>query len=349
MTTTIVGIGIGGLGGLETRQLDAMDGVSVVAGADPNADARAAFADAVGGETYESVERMLQEFSDADAATVASPHTLHHEQVTACLDAGMDVHVEKPMVTDLDDAVDLVSTVRERDAVLQVGYQRHFDPRYEELRRLVAGGRIGEPRFANCYLEQDWLTAQAGSWRTDPALSGGGQLYDSGSHLLDALLWTTDTEPREVAALVERRDADVDVDTALSVGLERPDGGRLTASVGVTAGGTTGPDVGEGLVVHGTAGSVEYDGERVSVTERDGGHTYTATVEGDTDYRTLTREKLSAFVDAVRGEREVAVPAEVGLRVTALTEAAYRAADRGETVDVQALLAEARERTGASA
>ena len=116
---------------------------------------------------------------------------------------------------------------------LQVGYQRHFDPVFRELKRLVTGGRIGEIHAANAYLGQDWIEIQRGAWRTDPALSGGGRLYDSGSHLLDALLWTLDAEPGTVAAVTDDRGEDVDVNSALAATLERGAAAPVTASVGV--------------------------------------------------------------------------------------------------------------------
>ena len=188
---------------------------------------------------------------------------------------------------------------------------------------------------------QDWLDVVADSWRTNPELSGGGQLYDSGSHLLDALLWVTGSRPVSVAATTDSRGEAVDINSALAATLER-DGRPITASIAVTGEGVTGPDTGEGLFVWGSDGAIEYDGERVRV--REGAVEYAAGIE-DPSFETLTRRKLANFVRAVRGEESPAVGPEVGLRITALTEAAYEAAETGRTVDVEARIEAARDRT----
>jgi predicted dehydrogenase len=346
-------VGLGGLGGLELEVYDDMDGVNVVAGADVSEGAREAFADEYGAPTYESHEAMLADH-DLDAVSIVTPHTLHYEQAMACFDAGADVFLEKPMVTGVENAVDLVETAAEQGRVLQVGYQRHFDPLFRELRRVVASGRIGEVHAANAYLGQDWIEIQRGAWRTDPDLSGGGQLYDSGSHLLDALLWSLDAEPRTVAAVTDDRGEAVDVNSALAVTLERTASGgedeassasTITASVGVVGDGTNGePD--EGLVVWGTDGHVRYADGRLTIFED--GVTYDGEIAGDRDFTTLTRRKLSDFVRSVEDRTEPAVPGSFGLQVTALTEAAYEAAETGRTVDVQAKIADARETSNAA-
>jgi predicted dehydrogenase len=273
-------VGLGSLGRLELSILESLDEVTVVAGADPSPATRREVAAAHDVTTYADHEALLSaERPDLDLVSIASPHTLHYEQAVAAMEAGAHVHLEKPMVTDLGDARDLIDRAAAADLTLGVGYQRHFDPRFRELRRVIDDGRIGEPHMAACHLEQLWIAANHDRWRGDPALSGGGQLYDSGSHLLDALLWTTRSTPAAVSAEIDHRGFDVDVNAALSVRLDREsadgdvgdgdggtDSGRLTASVGVTGAGQTAPGTGESIRVWGTGGAVSFDGERVRVT-----------------------------------------------------------------------------------
>ncbi|MFC4451725.1 Gfo/Idh/MocA family protein [Halorussus aquaticus] len=339
MALRLGAIGLGGLGNIELGLYDEMDDVEIVAGADVSDGAREAFAAEYGAPTYETHEQMLAD-RDLDAVNVVTPHTLHYEQAMDCFAAGADVFLEKPMVTGIENAVDLVAAADERGRVLQVGYQRHFDPLFRELKRIVTSGRLGEIHAANAYLGQDWIAIQRGSWRTDPDLSGGGQLYDSGSHLLDALLWTLDAEPRSVAAVADDRGETVDVNSALALTLDREgDAAPVTASVGVVGDGTNGePD--EGMVVWGTEGHVRYEDGRLTVYED--GVTYEGEVAGDRDFETLTRRKLSDFVRASEDGTEPAVPGPFGLRVTALTESAYEAAETGRTVDVRERIEQAR-------
>ena len=335
MTITVGFAGLGSMGAGQARGFAGLD-AGVVAGADPSAAAREAFADEFGARLYEDVGSMLAG-EELDALNVTTPHTLHHEHVRAALEAGLHVHVEKPMVTDIGEATELVELADERDLVLQVGYQRHHDPRYREVKRFVDSGRLGTIHAASCYLEQAWRRVATDSWRENPNLSGGGQLYDSGSHLLDALLWVLDAEPRRVAAIMDERGMDVDINSALAVNLETDDG-PVTASVGVTGEGSSTPHVGEHLAIFGTKGSVRFDRERVTVTVEDEVG-YSATFD-EVDEEATRRRKLGNFLDAIRGEADPAVPGVYGRRVIALTEAAYRGAETGRTVDVAELVAE---------
>jgi predicted dehydrogenase len=334
-------IGLGDLGRLEASVLDSLDGVRLVGGADPAPAARERFEAELGRPTYATVDELLGG-EDVDLVTIVTPHTLHYDQARECLSRDVHVHLEKPMVTDLAHADDLIERAAARDLVLAVGYQRHFDPRFREIRRLVDAGRIGRPHMAVAHLEQEWIRWTRHQWRSNPELSGGGQLYDSGSHLLDALLWTLRADPMSVTATVDRQGYDVDVNSALTIGLERRETGGartgelaspvpITASVGVSGAGTSIPDPGESLRLWGTEGTVSFDGETIAV--RESGMTY-ETTPPTPDFEELTRQKLGNVVESIAGEAELRIPAADGRRVVALTEAAYEAAERGEQVAV---------------
>jgi hypothetical protein len=79
-----------------------------------------------------------------------------------------------------------------------------------------------------------------------------------------------------------------------------------------------------------------YDGDRIRLAERNA-TVYETAIGTKTDFATLTTAKLGNFLESVAGTAEPAVPGTDGLQVTALTEAAYLADDRGRQVDVQAL------------
>lgn len=340
-------IGLGDLGRLEASTLGSLDGVRLVGGADPDPTARSKFERELGCSAYESVEELL-DAEDVDLVTIVTPHTLHYDQARECLAQSVHVHLEKPMVTDLADADDLIARAEAADLVLAVGYQRHFDPRFREIRRLVDAGRIGRPHMVVGHLEQEWIRWTKRQWRSRPELSGGGQLYDSGSHLLDVVLWTLRSAPVSVTATIDRQGHDVDVNSALTMTLERrphdartgelaSPAGQVTASVGVSGAGTSGPDPGESLRIWGTDGTISFDGE--TVTLREAGMTYETTPPAP-DFEDLTRRKLRNVVDAIDGDADLEIPAADGRRVVALTEAAYEAADRGERVAVSDLGAE---------
>ncbi|ELY60113.1 dehydrogenase, putative [Natronococcus amylolyticus DSM 10524] len=333
-------IGLGGLGQLELEVLVGLEGVELVAGADVSGDAQDVFEREFGAPAYADHDAVLADHGDEiDIALIVTPHTLHFEQARACLEADVHVYLEKPMVTDVGDAVELLELADDRGLVVQVGYQRRFHPGFAEVKRLVDDGRVGEIHAANAFLGQNWLGLHEGTWRVDPTLSGGGQLYDTGSHLLDVLCWIVGGVPTRVSADVTYAKAEVDVNSALSVEFERDDRSILA---GVTISGD-GVELtpAEGYTIWGTDGRVTFDGERIRLAER-GATVYESTIDARTDFTTLTTAKLENFLESIAGTADPAVPGADGLRVVALTEAAYRADDRERRVDVQALIEEAR-------
>jgi predicted dehydrogenase len=335
MTVALGLIGIGGLGYLQAKEVRELETVSIVAGADIAQEARKLFSDEFGYPVYSEYRQLLQQHGEElDAVSIVTPHTLHYDQALASLQRGIHVLVEKPMVTDVGHARDLVETANDRGLVLQVGYQRHFDPVFEELRRHIVNGRIGRLHTVNCYIGQDWIEANSGTWRVDPRLSGGGQLYDTGSHLIDVLLWVTDAQPVSVTAQVEYAEPQVDVNSASTIGLQREDN-QILASVGISGDGT---DVtpSEGYVFFGTDGRLSYTDGVIELVEQNGA-TYHTEVDGGSGFKRLNREKIQNFAASIEGRAEPAVPGRVGFDVTAVTEAVYHAAESGTEVSVQSL------------
>ena len=332
-------IGVGGLGHLQANTYAALEDTTVIGGVDVSEEARTLFENDFDAPAYENYREFLQDLGDdLDAVTIVTPHTLHYEQAMACLQRGIPVLLEKPMVTNIAHGVDLVETAAERDVVLQVGYQRHFHPAFREIRRILQTGRIGDLHAVNCYLGQDWIDLHRDTWRGDPSLSGGGQLYDTGQHLLDALLWTTGTDPKKVSAQIDYDKPRVDVNSSLAMLLERGEE-SVIGSVGISGDGVEITPA-EGYFYWGTKGRISYFGNRITVAEKDA-VTYQTDITEGMDFQTLNRKKIENFINSIRGTEEAAVPGEVGLQVTALTEAAYRAADTESTVTVQSLIDEA--------
>ena len=329
-------IGVGGLGYLQAKTYAEHENVDIVAAADVTADARDLFEREFHAPAYETYRALLHEHgAELDAVTIVTPHTLHYDQTMACLNQGLHVLVEKPMVTDVGQAKALVETAAERNLVLQVGYQRRFHDGFREIDRVLRSGRVGRLRAVDCFVSQNWIDNHRGTWRVDPQLSGGGQLYDTGSHVLDALVWLSHAEPTTVTAQIQYAMPDIDVDSVLTIGLER-DTAPVLASVAIVGDGI---DVTprEGYRFWGTDGTISYTDDELVIEEQDGA-TYRTEMAIDADFDTLNRRKLQNFLDAIEGRTESAVPGTVGLTITALTEAAYQADATGSAVSVQSIV-----------
>ena len=265
---------------------------------------------------YADHEVMISKES-LDAVLISSPHTLHYEQIIAGLEAGLHVLSEKPMVCSVEHAKAVIAKSEEVDRLLMVSYQRHLSPNFRFMRNQIASGEIGPVQFVNALQDQNWYNAQQGKWRQVKSLSGGGQLNDSGSHLLDIVLWMVDQDPVEVSAQMEYFDAEVDINTSMTVRFEN--GAIANFSV---VGNGPGPGMWEDITIWGQQGAFysrngaltcKYGSDPVEITE----------------LPTRFTSPDQNFVDAILGRDSVQVPPICGLRVIQLTEAAWASAEQG--------------------
>ncbi len=148
---------------------------------------------------FATLEAALKE-SDASAVYVASPVFLHARQTLAALAAGRYVLCEKPMAMNLAEAESMVAQARARGRLLGVAYYRRLYPKVHRAIELIGQGAIGRPvlAWATCHSE---LPAKGShrAWLLDPALAGGGPLYDVASHRIDLLNFFFG-EPESVSA-----------------------------------------------------------------------------------------------------------------------------------------------------
>ena len=86
----------------------------------------------------ESAVHNLQELLklDLDCAFVLSPKTVHAEQVTRLLDAGVDVFCEKPMGMTLKEAYSMADTSARTGKTLMIAFNRRYAPVYQKAREV---------------------------------------------------------------------------------------------------------------------------------------------------------------------------------------------------------------------
>lgn len=272
--------------------------------------------------SYSDYKDMLA-VGGLDAVQINTPHTLHFEQIMASLDKGLHVLTEKPMVCTTPHAREMIKKAGEVNKVVMISYQRHFQPAYRYVKQMVSSGTLGEVTYISALQCQNWKRAVANTWRQVPELSGGGQLNDSGSHLLDILLWTSGLTAKSVHAFVDNCGTPVDINSALSMSFTN--GAQGTISVVGDA-----PCWYEDFTIWGTKGVIFYrngkltycneNREMIEPTELPDG--------GNVD---------QGFCDVILGRAQNWVPAECGLRVIELTEAAWKSAQMGGPCEVKML------------
>ena len=131
-----------------------------------------------------SITEALED-ADVDAVYVASPVALHAPYTIAALKAGKHVLCEKPTAMNYAEAESMVVAANESGRLFGVAFYRRLFPKLIRAKQLLAEGAIGQAVLAEAN-HHGWLESEERGWLRDPALAGGGPLYDKGSHRIDA-------------------------------------------------------------------------------------------------------------------------------------------------------------------
>lgn len=156
--------------------------------------------------------RFVERFGpELDAVVILTPHAFHFAQATACLESGVDVLLEKPMVMTAAEAEALIATRDRTGRLLVVAFQGSLSPRVRAASRMIASGEIGALLNIDALVWQDWRANAVGTWRQDPALSGGGFLFDTGAHMLNTVCDLAGEDIVQVTAWLEHDGSPVDI------------------------------------------------------------------------------------------------------------------------------------------
>jgi predicted dehydrogenase len=131
---------------------------------------------------YGSYESAIND-PTVDAVVVAVPPTFHLDLTQRALAAGKHVLVEKPAFPRLVDYRSVVDARNRAGRIVLVGENDHYKPLAVCLRRLMAGGAIGEMVFGHFTTIAKRLKA-ADDWRNDETMAGGDAFFEEGIHWL---------------------------------------------------------------------------------------------------------------------------------------------------------------------
>ncbi|WJL97353.1 Gfo/Idh/MocA family oxidoreductase [Microbacterium sp. ET2] len=311
-------LGVGMMGRHHARVLRELDGVELVAIADPGGDPHGVAGDL---EVLADIEALISE--GIDIAVVAVPTRFHEDAALKLAEAGVHTLVEKPIAHTIEAGRRMVDAFRAAGLVGAVGHIERFNPALQELRRRIAAGEIG-------------AVYQIATRRQGPfpsRIADVGVAKDLASHDVDLTSWVAQSEYTSVYA-----------QTATKSGREHEDMIALTGRLG------------NGVIVNHLVNWLSPMKERVTIVTGEKGAFVADTSAGDltfyangtipVEWESMTvfrgvsegdvtryafpkreplRVELEAFRDAVLGRESDVVTMEQGLRTLAVVEAALAA------------------------
>jgi predicted dehydrogenase len=120
------------------------------------------------------------------AIALATPHSLHTEQIIAIANAGKPVFCEKPLALKRADAERAVAACRKAGVVLGVGQNKHFWPAMVELKKVVQSGVLGEVLHVESHYSNENSSNFFAPWRDLASETPGAGMTGTGIHLLEA-------------------------------------------------------------------------------------------------------------------------------------------------------------------
>jgi predicted dehydrogenase len=267
--------------------------------------------------------RDMLKAGNLDAVEICTPHTTHYEQTMTSLASGLNVLSEKPMVCTVKDAHDVLDAIKKSGKVFVLNYQRSYQPEFLYIKNAIASGTYGSVEFVQGLQGQEWLRAVANTWRHDPALSGGGQLNDSGSHMLAILLFVTGLSVEKVFGFIDNMTVPVDINSALSLKFK----GGAQGNISVVG---NAPSFYEDITIWCSKGAFYLRNGKLEVSDAMGKRHFPTAEE-----MPAGNNPDNNFINAINGKEEIGSTAIWGLRVIELTEAAWESAASGEVACVK--------------
>lgn len=159
-----------------------------------------------------SLEHLLEQHgADLDAAFIITPHAYHFEHAAACMEAGLDVLLEKPMVMNAEEAERLIEIRDRTGRLLVVSFNGSLSPQVRTAVKMLRSGELGSILNVSATVWQNWKSLTTGAWRQIPEIAGGGFLFDTGAHMLNTVSDLVGEEFVEVGAWLDNRGVAVDI------------------------------------------------------------------------------------------------------------------------------------------
>jgi UDP-N-acetylglucosamine 3-dehydrogenase len=144
-------------------------------------------------KVFDNFQELVDD-PEVDGVVVSSEHAKLAKFSVPLLRAGKHVLVEKPMATDLEEALEEVQTAKHKGVKLAVGFVMRFHQATAKLRD--SAQKLSPIKVIISTNHGTY----PGGWFGEPGLAGGGAIMDHTVHLADLIRWFTHSEFEEVYA-----------------------------------------------------------------------------------------------------------------------------------------------------
>jgi predicted dehydrogenase len=172
---------------------------------------------------YGSYEEMVQD-KEVDVVYIATPNSVHKENILLCLNNGKSVLCEKPFTINAKEAEEVIKLAREKKLFLMEGMWTRFFPVMKKVQEWIDEEAVGRIRMVTA--DFGFRRKGAAEERKVSIQRAGGALMDVGVYPISFASWVFKKDPEEIKGIASKYETGVDELSAMTLGYE---GGQLAS------------------------------------------------------------------------------------------------------------------------
>ncbi|UWU23557.1 Gfo/Idh/MocA family oxidoreductase (plasmid) [Rhizobium sp. CB3060] len=189
MTDDVLGVAIIGCGLIGQKRAKALGArARLIACADKDLSRAQNLAASCGAHAFGDWQDVLS-LANVDIVVIATLHDSLASLTLAAAQAGKHVLVEKPAARLAAELVPVMAAAEAHGVKVHVGFNHRYHRAFRKAKEIVDEGALGELMFIRARYGHGGRIGYDREWRSNPALSGGGELIDQGPHLIDLSRW----------------------------------------------------------------------------------------------------------------------------------------------------------------
>jgi len=186
---SVYGVGIIGCGLIGKKRASSLGCRGrLVACTDVDLDSAQALASQFNASAVGSCAELLARV-DIDIVIISTLHDSLAQITLAAIRAGKHVLVEKPAARNPNELDPIMLAEGEGHVKVRVGFNHRYHRALQKAKKIIDSGALGELMFIRARYGHGARVGYEKEWRSNPKLSGGGELIDQGPHLIDLSRW----------------------------------------------------------------------------------------------------------------------------------------------------------------
>lgn len=295
-------------------------------------------------KAYDNIDDLLKD-DEIDAVYIASPVIYHKEQAIKAARAKKHILIEKPVALSIKEGEEVLKICKQEGILIATGFMMRFHAYHEKMKEIVESKKLGSVVSCRCQLTC-WYPDMPGNWRQQKSTSGGGALMDMGVHCIDIIQYITGGKATKVAAFVDTKTFDYEVEDSASMIFKMDNGANAYVDANFNI-----PDAAAKcrLEIYGTKGSMlaegtigQVEGGTLEVVLSDDSQGYDAKqdrvdilpVKIDVEFGNMYAKEIESFGNSILKGDIVKVSIQDALQIQKTVEAAYESSKTGKTITV---------------